>query len=167
MENWIIAIISPVCALLGVIIGAILTGKISAKNTREQEQRNNLREIYTKVAVDIEKVRVDYDLAFNGEYIKLLDTHFALVKLYASKNVESTFKKFGSYIHSYYWKFLQYYHENKLDEWEETDEYLREDFDSKIDSYKREHRPSLKSLDEYIEPLQAAMRKDLGSDTEK
>lgn len=167
MENCIIASISSLYTILGVAVGAILSGKIAAKNAREQERRNNLREIYTKVTVDIEKVRVEYDLVFNSEYVNLLDAHFALIKLYASKNVEDEFKKFGSYVHAHYYKFSKYHQENCPDEYDKMDPYFMEDFDAKIAGYKKENCPTLKSLDEYIKPLQAAMRKDLGSDTEK
>ena len=91
MPDWVMDIISPLCALGGVALGAFLSGRNAAKNLKEQEQRENLRKIYTAATVDIEKIRISRTLIFDSAYIKLLDSHFALIKLFASKEVEDAF----------------------------------------------------------------------------
>lgn len=173
MPDWVTTLISPLCALAGVALGSFLTSCFSARNLKEQERRANLQKIYTEATIDVEKVRVDYYLVFDNAYIKQLDTHFALIKLFASKEVEDRFKKFASYIHSFQKAFSKFYYENfptTSNGWEEDDPeypYLVEEFKAKIKDYKRTHCPTLKELDKCIEPLQIAMRKDLDSDKDK
>ncbi len=174
MPDWVMDILSPLCALGGVALGSFLSGRSTAKNLKEQEQRTNLRKIYAAATVDIEKVRVDRYLVFDGAYMKLLDSHFALIKLFASKEVEDAFKIFGSYIHSIQREYFKFYHNNhpanSADIWDENDpsyQYLIDEFDAEISTYKKDKCPTLKDLDTRIKPLQAAMRKDLGSDNDK
>ena len=174
MPDWVMDMISPLCALGGVALGAFLSGRNAAKNLKEQEQRENLRKIYTAATVDIEKIRISRTLIFDSAYIKLLDSHFALIKLFASKEVEDAFKSFGSYIHSFQQEYFKFCHENNpvdsTDNWDEDDpayQYLIEDFHAKINHYKKETCPTLEDIDVRIKPLQSAMRKDLGSDNER
>lgn len=174
MQDWVVDIISPLCALGGVALGSFLSGRSAAKNLKEQEHRTNLRKIYAAATVDIEKIRVNRNLMFDSAYMKLLDSHFALIKLFASEEVEKTFKSFGAFIYSIQQKYFKFYQENNpvdsTDNWNEDDptyQYLVEDFHEKINRYKKEICPTLEDIDIHIRPLQEAMRKDLGSDNDK
>lgn len=162
----------PICSLLGVVIGAWLNSSLSLKNENKQANRNKIQEIYANVSLDIEKLRINQDLVFSRPYEQLLDSHYALIKLYASDEVTEEFRNFGSFVHSYLKEYMVFIKENnprnndgyydiygeptyEAEEWET-------EFELKITEYKQKNRPKLSKIDQFIKPLQSAMKTDLG-----
>lgn len=160
--------IPAACSLIGVFAGTWFSGHLSQK----QEYIKKRHEVYAAASLDIERLRLHRELIFSAEYEGILDAHYALIKLYATKESEENFRKLGLFVHRYLAEYTKFFEENNPrvkaafyddgDPTYEADE-LTETFELKLKQYRTEKIPSIDEINMYTKAIQESMRKDLGS----
>lgn len=181
MQVWETALLTASLSILT----AIITTKVTAWSSHKNEVKKWLLEKRTEVYLDLyEKTEIvlrNRKEVFSREYLKMLADVKPAVKLFGSKEVVDALYNYFEYIKRTSDAFEAFCRENDPERNDDNYEYGIDEygeeyeiphftefdikrFDDQVREYKKTYKPDIDEVRKYINSLNKAMRKDLGSD---
>lgn len=152
MEEWKLVALSAALSLLSSVIVALLTGVITARITRDNDDRRAVNEkrilLYYKIQIRIESLIYNSEQIYTLKYRNSVLKYRPHVALWASENVRNVYNEFYDYVNRIFAEYIDYCQEPYPDEM--------------IDEYKKEHLPDIDKLKGFRNKLYKVMQKDMG-----
>lgn len=172
MDDLRVALISTCCSVIGTLAANLIVSKKEHQYGEIRANREQQKNLYNKVYHEAKKLRFSRDIVFDERYEKTLVSYLAEVELLSSAKTRKAFKELGSFVHEIRSSYKAFHSEHNpyLDPDFFDDNgvpihipsELEDAFNNQMRQYRREHIPSISTVDKYIDALCNAMREDLG-----
>lgn len=180
MSEWIIVLVGAVLSLITAIVTAIITTILTHRNVVKKWILEERSKLYLSLYENIEQILSKRESIYSKEYMDILVSYKPKMKLLASKGTFNAFRHYYEFVRKNKYSFEKFYEENnpqndmsRLETWTDDDGEVNEsvfltdeewrDFIRLTEEYKTEQKPSVDSINSFIEPLYQSMRNDLGS----
>lgn len=153
MEEWKVILLTSGLSLASSVIVAIITGLITARSTRINDDRKLIHEkriiLYFKIQSRIESLIYDREQIYDIKYRNSVLKYRPHVALWASKEVREIYTQFYDYINGIFEDYIDF-------TWEPYP-------DDMVEDYRNEHLPNVEKIKGFRDSLCIVMQKDMGS----